>query len=1277
MLTTSLTSICRSAGALATLLVAGVLFSADVAAQTPTVVASSAVAVPNEQANGAPWQSAVSNRGDFLLFDFKTSGFYQFPPNGGAQITLAAPGVVAGGFTDSGIAVDPRNNNIYLNNNYNGGLIEFPYDAATGTWDLPSVVVATGLAGNLGGSCGNYFQSAGMSMNKNGILAVATENGCGVEIFTVPIDLSGNFGAATPIVSNMKQRAKTVAIDDAGNIYYNADAGGFTGVGYIPAGTTGLADETTVTRIDPTLGNVQGVTLDNSGNIYIADGTAGEYFVPLEAGVPNPAHAVLIAPAQASGGPSFDGAHQTLFVPVSSYAGLTNEVKILINRVELGSSTVGTAGATPGTVTYSFSAATSPYNFVLSANGTSGVFTLGDVSGCGITLAPPDSNGNAVLDKNGAQARTTTPYAAGSSCSIPVTFTPLAAGDVSATLSMVDADGNILNTAVLHGVGSASAAVIAPDTATAITPALTTPSQIATDPSGNVYVADSGQSAILEFKKGSTTASAPVTIGTGLTAPTGVAVDAAGDVYIADSGNIVKVPFGLTGYDSTGQVLTGLNASGQATIKTGLGTNLKLAVDAVGDVFVADPDNQRVARLTPGASGIVEQDYTGFAGLTAIGVSGAGDLFVADGANLIEIPSFGSRTTILNSLAGATGLAVDASGAIYVTETGKTFRIPSEGGVYTPADQLTLAPEVTNPLSIALDSLGNAYVIDGTAKVVDVASTNGFINLGTLPTTTSTQDGTVTLSNAGNQPLNITAFTNTADFSETATTCIGSPLAVGSSCTATITFSAGPGDQGPLTGQIGVTSDAVNAPVSINAIGVGATLAASTASLTATNPTVTSAPVVVTVVSTSGAEPVPTGNVTLTAIANGKVTNTFVEPLVNGTVTINATEIQAGTYTFKASYSGDRVYGTSTASITVTVAPGAVLLAQPPTASIPQYILSQGTGAPSVYDGSAVPYEYTYQMSFASADGNPLVGVPVYGSNGNLVGVNYGTVTLQGTNSLCPPLNVNADGTAPYNLSSCLGIDTSNNQIPNLLTKYTITPVFTSANYATVMGTPFTVTAVRNPVVVITSDPASLSVSAGASATANLTLTSLLGFGVLDINSNLDNYSLPVELQCANLPPHTSCSFSYPTPDPSDANSVAVTPTTPGKVIMTLTTDVPVGTSTSALQKENPVAFAAMFGLSLLGLAFGRKRGLRVSLFSVLCILMLSGMVAGVVACGSGQKSTNVPVLNTPAGTYNVTVTAKQTGSKTVPGSLPGTTVVVSGNGNLMSLPFTLNVTVQ
>ncbi len=65
-----------------------------------------------------------------------------------------------------------------------------------------------------------------------------------------------------------------------------------------------------------------------------------------------------------------------------------------------------------------------------------------------------------------------------------------------------------------------------------------------------------------------------------------------------------------------------------------------------------------------------------------------------------------------------------------------------------------------------------------------------------------------------------------ADFSETATTCIGTPIAVGATCTATITFNPGPGDQGSLSGRILVQSDAANSPIGINLVGVGAALAA-------------------------------------------------------------------------------------------------------------------------------------------------------------------------------------------------------------------------------------------------------------------------------------------------------------------------------------------------------------------------------------------------------------------------------------------------------------------
>ena len=89
------------------------------------------------------------------------------------------------------------------------------------------------------------------------------------------------------------------------------------------------------------------------------------------------------------------------------------------------------------------------------------------------------------------------------------------------------------------------------------------------------------------YAKGSSTATK---VGTGLTSPTGVAVDGAGDVFIADggSGTVVEVPNGPNG----------LMAGAQVTLKSGLGTNLKLAADSNNDLYISDPSNGRVVKLS-------------------------------------------------------------------------------------------------------------------------------------------------------------------------------------------------------------------------------------------------------------------------------------------------------------------------------------------------------------------------------------------------------------------------------------------------------------------------------------------------------------------------------------------------------------------------------------------------------------------------------------------------------------------------------------------------------
>jgi hypothetical protein len=77
----------------------------------------------------------------------------------------------------------------------------------------------------------------------------------------------------------------------------------------------------------------------------------------------------------------------------------------------------------------------------------------------------------------------------------------------------------------------------------------------------------------------------------------------------------------------------------------------------------------------------------------------AGDLFVADGTDLVEIPSAGGQSSITSALAGSiTGLVVDPSGSVFVAETGGIIRIPSESGVLTINDAVNVAQDlVTSP----------------------------------------------------------------------------------------------------------------------------------------------------------------------------------------------------------------------------------------------------------------------------------------------------------------------------------------------------------------------------------------------------------------------------------------------------------------------------------------------------------------------------------------------------------------------------------------------------
>jgi sugar lactone lactonase YvrE len=175
------------------------------------------------------------------------------------------------------------------------------------------------------------------------------------------------------------------------------------------------------------------------------------------------------------------------------------------------------------------------------------------------------------------------------------------------------------------------------------------PNGVAVDTGGNVYVADTANSAIRQV----TPDGAVTTVSAGFSGPTGVTVDTHGVVYVADyySDTIAKIT--LVGPNWVVTTLAGL--SGVQGSADGMGSSARfyypwgVAVDSAGSLFVGDRFNNTIRKLSlvgtswvvttvggvPGNAGYT--DGTGsaaqFWSVNGVAVDSAGTLYVTDSAN--------------------------------------------------------------------------------------------------------------------------------------------------------------------------------------------------------------------------------------------------------------------------------------------------------------------------------------------------------------------------------------------------------------------------------------------------------------------------------------------------------------------------------------------------------------------------------------------------------------------------------------------------------------------
>ena len=290
------------------------------------------------------------------------------------------------------------------------------------------------------------------------------------------------------------------------------------------------------------------------------------------------------------------------------------------------------------------------------------------------------------------------------------------------------------------------------------------PIGITIDAAGNLYVADSYNDSIRKVTpEGEVSTLAGdergFADGQGSDAmfwrPHGITIDAAGNLYVADKHNsrIRKVA-------PKGEVST--LAGSEMGFADGSGSDARfyipegIAIDATGNLYVADTYNNRIRKVTPKGkvstlAGSGEEGFADGQGNTAqfnrpsgIAIDAAGNLYVADfwNSRIRKITVKGEVSTLAGSdeegladgqgssarFDGPSGITIDAAGNLYVTDVrsnrirmvtpegevstlvGSDSKDPDEVGGF--ADGEGSVAQFDSPYGIAIDAEGNLYVTD-------------------------------------------------------------------------------------------------------------------------------------------------------------------------------------------------------------------------------------------------------------------------------------------------------------------------------------------------------------------------------------------------------------------------------------------------------------------------------------------------------------------------------------------------------------------------------------
>jgi len=521
-----------------------------------------------------------------------------------------------------------------------------------------------------------------------------------------------------------------IRIDGAGTLYV-ADTGNSTirkvtpdGVVTTLAGTAGApwgsADGTgaAASFFEP-----QALAVDSSGFVYVADTNNDEIRKITPQGVVT----TLIGPKAGLYGPSGIAVNAAGTVYVSNtYAGAIQQITPAGVMTTLANSFYGSCAE--------------PWGIIVNAAGT--IYAADDVAIQEVTL------GGVFTTVAGTCQPVGSDYAAGFFGATDIAM------DAAGMMYVTDRFNNRIVKVTPAGVmttfaGAASANGNADGTGAAAL--FNYPSAVVADASGNVYVADSGNSAIRKV----TPQGVVTTLSVQLAGPpSGLAIGSDNSLYITLLQEVDKIsPQGVLTKFAGGATGSADGTGGAAHFNGPAG----VAINSAGVLYVADSGNCTVRAITPagvvttlaGMAGqcIVSVDGSGsaarFQGPYSIAIDSNGNIFVSDvGQNVAQdstvqslirkVTPQGTVTTIvpdgtIGVISGDGSLSCDGAGNLYVAESSdhEILKVTPQGAISTAVGSVTpyglaFAPypaTLSSPTALTVLSTGQLVIVDGYALV--------------------------------------------------------------------------------------------------------------------------------------------------------------------------------------------------------------------------------------------------------------------------------------------------------------------------------------------------------------------------------------------------------------------------------------------------------------------------------------------------------------------------------------------------------------------------------